>query len=344
MSTRQKYTAFALLACLVVSSLVLPPARGAGEEIKFPDDEGAHYTTMEWWYLNFHQMNQAGFVAVARVGWPGQSQDYLLVGLGDLAGQSYRSAIYEGRLSAAEGKLDLAFEVEDSLILRWYQEEGSFRYHLMVDTAELALDQHLVSAKAPLLEGGDGLVPIGSGMESYYYSLTQLYPPDGQFLGWMDHQWFDWVWPLFRDQPHHEWFSIQLSDGTDIVAWEITDEPETYRNFDLLDATGEQYNSEVFDVTPLEYWMSPSGSRYARKWRLVEPVRGVDVIVETAIGDQLVTSRWGEFYEGAVRVSGKIDRHPVEGVGFAELTRTYSRPDFLPFVVFLPSVVKNRGG
>lgn len=338
----KKFAGYGLAACLIISLLVLPGARGAGEQvIKFPDDEGAHYTRTEWWYLNFHQTSLAGFIGLGRVGWPGRSQDYLLVGLGDLAGGSYRSAVYEGTLSAAEGRLDLTFQVEDALVVRWYQEEALFHYHLVVDTAELALDRHLASEKVPLLEGGDGLVPIGTGMESYYYSLTRVHSPDGQFLGWMDHQWFDWFSPLPRREPDHEWFSIQLSDGTDIVAWEIRDGPDIYPNFDLLDAAGEQYHSEVFDIIPLEYWVGPYGKRYACKWNQVEPQRGVYLIVETAIPDQRVTSRWGEFYEGALRVGGSIDGQPVEGVGFTELTRTYREPGLLPFVVFLPLVVKN---
>lgn len=331
--------------------------------IKFPDDEGHHNTDVEWWYLNLHfgvlGNRYAGFLALVRVGklTNPQQKAFLLFGLTDKNANKYYSQIVPGKLTTVAGKIGLSFEGRDekgkSIKVEWKQiAEKPFQYQLQASLSGFSSSTKLNSYKPPLTEGKDGLVPIGGGINSYYYSLTRLGLSSGSFsilssknqilspqknlsakgTAWLDHQWFNisssrnLSSPIPR--PNHEWFSAQVEDGQgkkiELVFWRIFAEKE-YRYFGiLLDNNSQIDKYGQFTIKPTQYWVAPDGKKYARSWRVTSVFDPkVDLTITSIIKDQLVKSRYGNFYEGATQISGKISQRNIQGRGFVELTHTY---------------------
>jgi len=116
---------------------------------------------------------------------------------------------------------------------------GAKKYHikLAIPTSEgnISLDLELKPEKKPLFIGlnpaQSGLIDMGNGTNSFYYSITrlqtegtihianQLYSinPDPCYSrSWMDHQWGDFHLADIIKNKRWFWIGLQLSDGTDI--------------------------------------------------------------------------------------------------------------------------------
>lgn len=312
-------------------------------KISFPSDEGAHpnYNT-EWWYLNFNNADYAGFLTVIRMNIPAaEIKSALIAGLTDKKSKTYTSRVVTGDLTSRQGKLDLRFSGADEkgkYNLTWKNVDNSpFIYELKVQTPFPGAGGtfRLDSAKPPLTEGEDGIVPIGNGIDSYYYSLTRInasnttYPGDGRAVAWMDHQWFNanYSGGGVLPKPNHEWFSVQAknSDGKllDLVFWRIFSGGEL-KYLGIVFDGGRQNDSYAVSVTPTEFWTSPGGVKYAKSWKVENKSRPkISGVVRTAADNQLVETPLGNFYEGAATFSGMINGKRARGDGFAELTHTY---------------------
>ena len=85
-------------------------------------------------------------------------------------------------------------------------------------------------------------------------------------------------------------------------------------------------------MSPLNYWVSPKLKKYASKWKITEPDKKLDIVVETVIPNQLSYIPYPyfkkkppeiyliELYEGSTVIEGSFEEKPVKGVGYAELT------------------------
>ncbi|MGH9533633.1 MAG: lipocalin-like domain-containing protein [Terriglobales bacterium] len=84
-----------------------------------------------------------------------------------------------------------------------------------------------------------------------------------------------------------------------------------------------------FEMLPLRIWRSPAtGGRYPVVWRLRIPSRHLRLTVTAALDDQELRARAPmavDYWEGAVRVSGRWRGRPIRGVGYLEMTG-YSHP------------------
>lgn len=188
---------------------------------------------------------------------------------------------------------------------------------------------------------GDGLVPVGVGGDSYYYSLTRLNVAgylklDGKYipvvgLGWVDHQFGDYH--QTEKTETYEWFCLQLDNNVDIICW------YAYANGVLVNPimTYMLANNEVvvandsFQIETLDCWLPPRFFKYGSKWRITERKHKLDVTVSTVIPNQLSyvpfpfemrgTKRLYlvGLYEGSTVIEGKFEDKPVRGAGFAEL-------------------------
>lgn len=187
------------------------------------------------------------------------------------------------------------------------------------------LDLELASLREPVLQGDRGLSQKGRepGNASYYYSLTRL-ETTGRIggvevsgLSWMDREWSTSA--LEEGQVGWDWFSLQLSDGSDLMFYRL-------RNADgsasptssgtLLDAAGRVRRLSVGDVR-----LSPRGEwqGWPVRWRVEVPSEGLDLDVEPRVEDQLMEHSL-RYWEGAVRATGSRQGQPVEGNGYLELT------------------------
>lgn len=206
---------------------------------------------------------------------------------------------------------------------------------LRASDGPVAIDVTLRPVKAPARHGRDGLSVKGPepGNASFYYSYTRLtatgvvttaagtWPVEGG--AWMDHEWSTSA--LAAGRTGWDWLSLQLDDGTDVMAFQIRDAagaaaPESSGS--LVDRTGAVTTlaSDAFALTPRGTWRSPrTGARYPAGWRLAAPAAGLDLAITPLVADQELATGF-RYWEGAVTAVGTAGGRSVRGRGYVELT------------------------
>lgn len=212
--------------------------------------------------------------------------------------------------------------------------QTSFAMKLHAAAGEVAVDLRLVPVKPLVLQGNHGLSQKSSqpGNASYYYSFTRLstkgavkigaqkYKVSG--LSWMDREWSTSA--LSKKQEGWDWFSLQLSNGTDLMYYQLrrkdgTVDPLSQGTF--IDKQGASVPFGVNDVQlkVLNHWQSPtSGVRYPSGWRLKIPEYDISLTAVPLLQDQELNLSV-RYWEGAVRIEGIVKNHPVSGYGYVEL-------------------------
>ncbi len=335
-----------LALCLIVSVTLLTAlslACGNADEgadtygppqVHFPVDEGAHPSaTVEWWYLNatLHDSDGGEYTAMAAYFRP----TLRILSISDLDSETFYQdvpGLWELTHTTpdyAEGMLDLQWNETD----RWYRVTlDPPVYHLKAAGGDIGLDLDIVSEKAPLMVGGDGLIEWTEG-STYYYSLTRLAingqiesagkTVDVEGIGWMDHQWMDET-----SEKGWDWFSIQLDDSTDIICWQIVDAAGAIdsRDLTMMFPDGSIYHTTDLDLEKTDSWTSPeTGIDYGLGWRVQEERHDLDLEIRARFSQQEIILfpdqpgiSW-QFWEGGTTVSGQLDGETVSGIGYAEL-------------------------
>ena len=304
-------------------------------QVHFPEDEGAHpQSEVEWWYLNatLHDAQGHGYTAMVAYFAP----TLRIISISDLATNTfyhevpdYLDLVAGITRNYAEGSLDLQWDETD----RWYKiDADSDSYQIKTEGETIGFDLHIVSEKAPLIVGGDGLIEWTQG-STYYYSLTGL-QVEGQIefagmtvdvegIGWMDHQWMGEA-----AQKGWDWFSVQLDDNTDIICWQIIDDDGSVASRDLtMMFTDESiYHTEDFDLEKTATWTSPdTGKEYGTVWKLTEGEHDLDLEIKARFNKQEILlfreqpTLASQFWEGGTTVSGQLEGQDVSGIGYAEL-------------------------
>lgn len=214
---------------------------------------------------------------------------------------------------------------------------------LRAEDSGRAIDLTLTADKPPVLEGDAGLSPKSAqmGNASYYYSLTRLATSgtlnvDGETLtvkglSWMDHEFGTTA--LGPDAVGWDWFSIQLSDGREVMFFQIRNkdgsiEPLSGGTLVEPDGTARHLTRDLVTLQVLETWTSPSGGKYPARWNLVIPSEKTELMIKPYIADQEMRVSI-IYWEGAVQVDGHSNGAPVRGSGYVELTG-YAKPAQLP--------------
>jgi len=198
-----------------------------------------------------------------------------------------------------------------------------------------SIDLMLQQGKPPVLQGERGLSRKSAepGNASYYYSLTRM-PASGTVrvagesfsvtgLAWMDREWS--TSSLGKDQVGWDWFSLQLSDGWDVMLYRLrrkdgTADPASSGS--LVDPRGGSLTVGLpqFQILGSGQWRSPrSGARYPDRWRLRIPEEDLSLEVRPLLADQELDVSF-RYWEGAVGVEGTHRGRPVRGNGYVELT------------------------
>lgn len=210
------------------------------------------------------------------------------------------------------------------------------------DTRGVAIDLRLDRAKPLVLQGRRGYSRKGDdpGNASFYYSYTRL-PTEGTVtVEGVDHRvtgrsWLDREWStsaLDDDQEGWDWFSLQLSDGHDLMFYRLRRRDGTsspYSSGLVVDPDGRTSRLRVDDVElrVMDRWRSPrSGVSYPSGWQLSVPRLELEVTVEPLLDDQELDLAF-RYWEGAVRVEGHRAGRPLDGTGYVELTG-YGERDF----------------
>jgi predicted secreted hydrolase len=219
---------------------------------------------------------------------------------------------------------------------------------------DLVFEAALRPTRAPSLNGHEGMGVSfkDHGEASRYFSYTRM-EADGHitwhgetehFRGsaWMDREFGTWT--TTRNQKGWDWFSLQLSDGSDLMVYHIRDRqdrPSPFSSGTFVSPEGEATHlaREDFEVTPTSHWRSPhTGALYPSGWRLRVPRYGVDVTVTPVLKDQELDTRGTTmvvYWEGACVVEGTREGRPIEGRAYVELVgydRSHEQPSFTTFL------------
>ncbi len=318
----------------------------------FPADHGPHREfRTEWWYytgnlrdatgrhfgfqLTFFRIALAPTMPSRASAWASREAYLAHFALTDTAGRRFTAASRSSRqalgLAGAEAE-PFRVWVED------WSAEGvageATPVRLRAADGDVAIDLRLESAKPVVLQGDRGLDRKGPepGNASYYYSLTRMATRgriavagtsvDVTGLAWMDREWSTSA--LGADLVGWDWMALQLDDGQELMLYQLRHADGRADRFSaggLIAADGSRRPLAAgdFRIEVLDTWSSPrDGTRYPSRWRVTVPREALEVEITPTLGDQELTLPV-RYWEGAVRVRGRIGGRPAGGVGYVEL-------------------------
>ena len=200
-----------------------------------------------------------------------------------------------------------------------------------------AIQLNLLGLKPPTLHNGNGLITYGIGGFSYYYSRTRM-SLSGTLLdhnqslhvtgeAWMDHQWGNF---LALGGGGWDWFSVQLSNFTEMMIYRIRDASgnaiSTYVGYIGPHADDHLLPASTLHITVLGHWTSPvTHITYPSGWRLdiSNAQLHASLTLTPELKDQELVayaSTGNSYWEGAVAIAGQSAGASVHGEGYVELT------------------------
>lgn len=252
----------------------------------------------------------------------------------------------KGSLFSQRGSLNLTYSNYKNNRDRWYQIKGKmFSYVLSTSISEdFRFDVTLKNNKPPLVHNG-GVIQMGLGGNSFYYSLTNL-ALRGEFLhdgvvenvegvAWIDRQWGSWSTVGYDGW---EWFALQLNDSTEIMLYVFYDffsEKRLSHVLSIMFSDGSSVNlksPDLFTLTNLGYWQVSKQNSFvsgifrnyfSSGWRLLIPKYGLDLTIKPVMRNQQIGhSSW----EGSCYVAGRHKGTNINSIGTVELTHRYAYP------------------
>ena len=223
------------------------------------------------------------------------------------------------------GAASAAITTNDELAIPW---------RIRAADENIAIDLSLVPLKPPILNGINGLSQKSSqpGNASYYYSMSRLqtegtlgvdgidYAVTG--LSWLDREWGSSA--LSKDQHGWDWFALQLSDGSDLMFYNlrrIDGSQDSHSAGTWIRADGRAFPLTRDDVAVdvKEYWDSPSGGRYPMEWQIEVAPLALNLHVNPVLKAQELSTNV-RYWEGAVDAKGQRAGNELTGRGYVELT------------------------
>lgn len=302
--------------------------------IKFPQDESLHKSIIEWWYFNGNiksRKNNYAFMhtlfkvdikralpILERI--PEKYLYFTHSIISDInKNKTYvdiEPLVFVSKGSFLNKKLSVRYnppflKKKNYLI----EETGKYKYKIKSNFLDLLAK----SSKKPLLEGGKGFLNLRKN-STYYYSLTNLKTSGFIFINnkkikvsgksWMDHQWAD---PKSYDSKW-VWLSIQLYNDVEIVCFDY----KGRKNMDLIDKKGKARNIKEISMVPCSYWKSKiSRVKYPVAW--IIKTKNIEIRAEPLLRNQEIVSWPMNYWEGPLKITGKINGKKVSGKGFLEL-------------------------
>ena len=357
----------ASLVWLIFMAMATLPATGAaGGQAKyfqparperawqFPRDHGAHpeFKT-EWWYYTGHLKSTEGetfgyqltFFRVglrkpdpqARSAWRADT-----VYFAHLAVTDPNRKVFAFREEAQRGAMGLAGAEQGRFkvwVDDWRLESIGGEHHLRAFKDGIGLDLTLSPLKPPVLhgEGGYSRKSATAEVASHYYSITRLATRGKLILGkrTLDvtgTSWFDREFStsqLASNQVGWDWFSLQLSDGVDLMLYVMRLKDgsiDLASAGTLVDPQGRARHLTLddFQIKATGTWTSPhSKATYPSGWHISIPEAGYTLTLKPTLADQeLHTGSQSPiiYWEGQVNVQGTQNQQHITGQGYVELT------------------------
>lgn len=337
-------------------------------QLVFPIDEGDKDTKFDWWYITSHFVTESDAKFSYTVVYFGQDPDYYTrqTAIVDITNKTYYRQCLQGNFTSEKYLLNLTYSNSNGDRDCWYQlsKDKLFNYRLFTEIDELyALNVTLSANKLPLINGGLGVIPMGYGGDSYYYSQTNLtingtFMHEGiiepiQGIGWIDRQWGNWSRTGYDGW---EWFALQLDDNTQIMLY-LFFNPKTGEmitpTLDIMfnDGSYVDLNKTEFDIEYLGYWEAsdvPWNWRnlfvkryYSSGWIITIPKYNINLSVTPIIKNQRVSATG---WEGSCYVNGTHNDIIISSISTVELTHRYSKLNYLNiFVACVLSILVSIG-
>jgi len=333
-------------------------------EFIFPDDHGPHpgYRT-EWWYYTGNLFTEDGrqfgyqfTIFRNQLNPPAGDADSLAYGKDWNTNQLYlghfaiadvenEDHVFEERYSRGAAGLAGAqvapyrIWLEDWEINRMESNGANDKNFPVKITAKMedgtSIDVTVDPIKPLILQGEQGYDRKGEGQgnASYYLSFTRMetegsITKDGQVFdvsgsSWMDHEWSTSA--LSENQEGWDWFSIQLSNGYDLMYYQLRNNDGSVSKFttgSLIGPDGEKTTIGPNDVTldVRDSWESRhSKSIYPSSWQMKIPKADLTLDLQPLFPDQVMDVSV-RYYEGTLSVSGSMNGKEIGGNGFIEMT------------------------
>lgn len=328
----------------------------APREFAFPRDHGPHpQYKYEWWYvtgnvqttsgrhfgfqLTFFRIGLTPVASTRPSAWATRDIYMAHFALSDVASGQFHAFERFSRAAvglAGASSTPLCIWLED-----WYLQgaEGghatenlSLRLHAAEN--DVVLDVTVDSNKPVVLQGERGLSRKSAipGNASYYYSATRMrthgsvrvggevFSVEG--LSWMDREWSTSA--LDKEQAGWDWFALQLSDGRELMYYQLRRHDGTVHPFSQgtlvsVDGVGHRLSADDVQLDVLDRWRSRrTGVQYPSRWRLRVPQAQLDLIIEPYLPDQELNVSV-HYWEGAVHGSGDARKRAVSASGYVEL-------------------------
>jgi predicted secreted hydrolase len=323
----------------------------SGYQITFPRDHLAHYDfRTEWWYFTGNLRGENGRelgyeLTFFRYGFrpprnrvPVSSRfvmddlKFAHFAVTDISGKKFYS---DSRVSrGAYGEAGFGNGKRLAWIDNWELSFGP-DFHLRAASANYALDLQLSPVKPAVLQGENGLSQkaAGEGKASYYYSITRLATSGSIRIGNDNYEvtgnsWFDREWAtnqLAENQVGWNWFAIQLTDGSDLMLYQMRLKDggiDLHSCGKWVGADGSIIDLGVndFELTSTGSWQSPSTTaNYPLKWKLRIPKLQLELTISPRVENQELNLSV-VYWEGAITLKGERAQKAVDGVGYMELT------------------------
>lgn len=319
----------------------------------FPQDHGPHFDYQtEWWYYTGHLTAENGdafgyqltfFRRGLTPGAPpadaGLTTNQIYFAHFALTDISRQQHTYTERFSrGAAGLAGASAEPFGVWLENWMVEslnaDGS-QVRLRAQAGDLSFDLNLLATKPIVAHGDQGLSQKSAepGNASYYLSYTRMttegqVTANGQTLTVRGESWFDHEWStsaLGKGVVGWDWFSLQLSDGREIMFYGLRQADGTLESVSggtVVEADGTTRHlpaTEVRIETQAE-WRSPvTNARYPARWHLSIPSAQIELDIEPWLAEQEMRVSFA-YWEGAVRFTGTSKGEAITGNGYIELT------------------------
>lgn len=257
-----------------------------------------------------------------------------------------------GKVPAPDRMFDGACSVATDRLHLQYANVGAFeklpdgRYRVSLAHGDVQLgaacELTFALAKPACRHGDDGVVRGNAGEQMFYYfvprcSVTGSVTMDGETVavaegqGWYDHEFGGYVdeeaakgeGAGIRDLGWN-WTAIQLSDGSDLSAYEILDvrANETVGKWMVaIAADGTQETIHDLTFSPASQWTSKrTFHTYPTSWRLQSAAAQLDVTISAVFADQEMITVISKpaFWEGRCTVKGTYAGRDVSGLAYIE--------------------------
>ncbi|MBV8377084.1 MAG: carotenoid 1,2-hydratase [Verrucomicrobia bacterium] len=344
--------------------LIAPAARGEkmneegwavalpGYQITLPQDHFPHYQfRTEWWYFTGNVSTADGRpfgyqLTFFRHGYrpPGveppvtsrfvmNEVKFAHFAVTDISAGKFH---FDGRVSrGAFGEAGFADGNRLAWIDNWELGYNNNNFNLMAAAQDYAIELELMPERPAVRQGADGLSQkaAGEGHASYYYSITRLKTSGTIKIGSASYKvegssWFDREWAtnqLTPEQSGWNWFAIQLSDGSDLMLYQMRlknggIDSHSDGKWIAPDGASSGLSADDFHLVPEKYWTSPANkASYPVEWKLTIPKLSLDLQISPALENQELNLSV-VYWEGSVRFKGRRAGKAVDGVGYMELT------------------------